>query len=243
MKGILKKVTTWFISGLITILPLALTIGLLGWIYTKIVSLFGKDSAIGRILVRTAETHNLPSSLTIICVYLAIIVLIILIGAFVHIRARNRVSEWIKGLVNRFPVINSIYNSAEQVVGIFGKTPGAEGQGDDPAHGSNIVLVRFANTLILGMLPSQDAVDIGGVPHYMVYFPSTPVPMSGFNYLVPADSVFMTELKFDDLTKVLVSLGALAPQTLGGAIELKPAFSPGNASADPAAIEPDGEQP
>ena len=218
MKNGIKTFATYFISGLITVLPLVITFALLGWIYGKLVGIFGKDSAIGKVLSQFAAMLNLSETLTLTLSYLLIILAIAFLGAYVHRRTANRVSGWLKNTMNRFPVINSIYNSVEQVVGIFGKTPGKDDK--DPARSSKIVLVRFANTLVFGMLPSSDAVLIAGTPYYMVYFPSTPVPMSGFNYLIPAGDVFLTDCSFDDLTKVLVSLGALAPQVLGANVEL-----------------------
>ncbi len=222
MKHGIKTFATYFISGLITILPLVITFALLGWIYGKLVSIFGKDSALGRVLTSIAEMFNLPPAIALALSYALIILVIALLGSYVHRRTADKVSGWIKGTMNRFPVINSIYNSVEQVVGIFGKSPGKDK--DDPARSSKIVLVRFANTLVFGMLPASEPIYLGGVPYFMVYFPSTPVPMSGFNYLIPADSVFLTNCSFDDLTKVLVSLGALAPQVLGENVELRPAL-------------------
>ncbi len=225
MRNALKKLTTWFVSGLVTLLPLVITIGLLGWIYAKLVTLLGSSSSIGRTLSDLAAALNMPVALTMALSYILIIAVISLLGLYVQKRARNTVADMIKKLVNRFPVVNSIYNSIEQVVGIFHKPKDKDKDGDgkpDSDQSSSIVLVRWANTLILGMLPTRDVLMLSGQPHYMVYFPQTPVPMSGLNFVVPAGDVFMTDLKFDDLTKILVSLGALTPQLLGGEMELVP---------------------
>ena len=226
MKRFLKKFATCFVSGLLTLLPLAITIALIGWIYSKLVALFGRSSSIGSALSHVADALSLPANLAIALSYLLIIAAIALLGVYVQSRARHSVSGILKSVVSRFPVINSIYNSIDQVVGIFHK-PAEDRDGDgkaDPAQGSSIVLVRWANTLILGMLPTRDLLILDGVPHYMVYFPQTPVPMSGLNFIVPATDVFMTDLKFDDLTKILVSLGALTPQLMGGEMTLRPAL-------------------
>lgn len=225
MRNALKKLTTWFVSGLVTLLPLVITVGLLAWIYSKLVMLLGSGSSIGKSLTSLATALDMPQSLTIALSYALIIAVIVLIGAYVQKRASNTVAEMIKRLMNRFPVVNSIYNSIEQVVGIFHKEKDQDKDGDgkpDSEQGSSIVLVRWANTLILGMLPTRDVLMLNGEPHYMVYFPQTPVPMSGLNFVVPAADVFMTDLKFDDLTKILVSLGALTPQLMGGEMDLVP---------------------
>lgn len=237
MKKVLKHLATFFISGLITILPLVITFALLGWIYGKLVSIFGKDSAIGGALTQLAAAMHFSDTLTLVIAYVFIIFVIVLLGMYVHKRASNRVSGWIKGTMSKFPVVNSIYNSVEQVVGIFGKT--GDKDKDDPTRSSKIVLVKFANTLVFGMLPAANPIYIGGVPYFMVYFPSTPVPMSGFNYLIPADSVFLTKCTFDDLTKVLVSLGALAPQVLGDNVELIPVLQGDEESALESVVEND----
>ncbi|MEP0814182.1 MAG: DUF502 domain-containing protein [bacterium] len=216
MKHTLRVLAGNFLSGLVTLLPLVITVFLVGWIYGKAAQLFGRTSSLGQALSTLADSLNLPTNLTIALAYLLIILLIILVGAFASRTARNTVAEWIKNLVVRFPVISSIYNSAEQIVGIFNKRK------DDPAAASQVILFRFANSLLLGLLPSSDPIHIDGRPYFMVYYPATPVPMSGQNFLIPASEVYATGLKFEDMTKVLVSIGAIAPEILGDDMKLRP---------------------
>ena len=109
-------------------------------------------------------------------------------------------------LIARIPFINKIYSSADQVVDLFKKK-----DQDAAAALSNVVLVRFANTRILGMLSNGEPIDIGGVSHYMVYVPSSPVPATGFNYFVPCEDVEDVDVAVEEMTRIIVSLGSLAP--------------------------------
>ena len=220
IKFLIRILAGWFISGLVTILPLAITMGLLGWIYGTLNNWFGKQSTIGGALSSLADAMSFSASLTLLIAYVFIVALVIATGAIVSRTARNRIGEFIKRMLENFPVVGSIYNSAEQVVGIFGKK-----HGEDPARTSKIILFRLANTLLVGMLPSSTPIYIDGVPHLMVYYPATPVPMSGQNFLVPASEVYKTDLKFEDMTKILVSLGSIAPEVLGEKLSLSPVIA------------------
>ena len=76
-------------------------------------------------------------------------------------------------------------------------------------------MAQIANVRVLGMLSSSDPVLINGVPHYIVYLPSTPIPASGQNMLVPCSDVEDVDISIEELTKILLSLGSLGPGIMG----------------------------
>ena len=135
-----------------------------------------------------------------------VILFILLVGFFAQRVTGKRIGGWINHLISKIPFINKVYDSVEQVVSLVN-------QSDSDAVGalSNVVFAKFANTRVIGMLSSADPVVIGGIPHFLVYFPSTPLPATGFNYLIPCSDVEDANVSVEELTKILLSLGSLGP--------------------------------
>jgi uncharacterized membrane protein len=109
----------------------------------------------------------------------------------------------------RIPFINKVYNSAEQVVGLLGKK-----DGDAASALSNVVMVRIANFKVLGMLASHESVLVDGAPHFIVFLPSTPIPASGQNLIVPCADVMDVDVSVEEMTRILISLGSLGPAVM-----------------------------
>lgn len=215
MKQTLKQFGGHFLYGLITLLPLMITIGLLGWLVVKINVLLGKSSWIGHILGKFSTAIRFSHSATLVLSYLLAIFMIALFGYLIRRYAKIRFQEKAKSIMEHFPVVNTVYNTAEQIVGFIGK------KDDKMGNFGEVVLVKYANMMIMGLLSSKKTFRINEIPHVMIYFPSTPMPATGFNYLIPVDDVFECDLSFEEMSKVLLSLGALAPQVLGDEVQVK----------------------
>jgi len=134
---------------------------------------------------------------------------IFLIGLAARRFAGRRAGNFFAGLMARVPFINKVYNSAEQVVGLLAKK-----DGDAASALSNVVLVRIANVKVLGMLSSAESVLIEGVPHFIVFLPSTPIPASGQNLVVPCTDVLDVDVSVEEMTRILLSLGSLGPPVM-----------------------------
>jgi uncharacterized membrane protein len=214
MKASLKRFGSHFLYGLITLLPLMITFGLLGWLVVKINVLLGKSSFIGHILGKISTKIGFSHTAILILSYLLVILMIALFGYLIRRYAKIRFQDNAKKLMDLFPVLNTVYNTAEQIVGFIGKKDEKIGSFGD------VVLVKYANMMIMGLLSSKKSFMINDVSYVMIYFPSTPMPATGFNYLIPVDDVFECDLTFEEMSKVLLSLGALAPQVLGDEVKV-----------------------
>jgi len=215
MTDTLKRLGSHFLYGMFTLLPLMITFGLIGWLVIKINELLGKSSWIGHILGKISTRIGFSHSATLVLSYLLAILTVALFGYLVRRYAKIRFQENAKKLVEHFPVVNTVYNTAEQIVGFISKKDNQLGSFGE------VVLAKYANMMVMGLLSSRKTFLIDNVPHVMIYFPSTPMPATGFNYLIPVDDVFECDLSFEDMSKVLLSLGALAPQVLGDKVVTK----------------------
>ena len=199
-----------FIAGLLALLPLIVTIAVVSFIVNKILSWFGKDSAFGAAMRHLAESLGLPSaSLVYVVSLLLALTLITLIGQFARRYTGRRVGEWVTSMVSRIPFINKIYSSTDQVVALISRRGG-----DASGALSHVVMARIGPVRVLGMLSSPEPVHIDDADYYIVFLPSTPIPASGQNILVPVEDVVDAQISVEEMTKILVSLGSLGPGIL-----------------------------
>lgn len=206
-----NKITTTFLAGLITFLPVMLTIIIIAWIVDFLKTGLGPDSFLGSILTRGGMTivgqgyDNIAFLLGVTVALLGIF--------FLGIAARSAAQRGIEGYIDRIftkvPIIRAIYNPVSRVV----RLTTDKGTGD--FAGMPVVMCRFGGangTDVLGLLANQDIYFVSGERRRMVYLPTAPIPMTGGLVLVPEDNVLLIpEMKVDDLMRVYFSLGALAP--------------------------------
>jgi uncharacterized membrane protein len=87
----------------------------------------------------------------------------------------------------------------------------------------SVVACRFGGTDngvdVLALLASNHVYNIAGERRRLVYLPTAPIPMSGGLVLVAEAAITaVPDMKVDDLLKIYVSLGALTPEVMPGAI-------------------------
>lgn len=207
----MKRLSGMFIAGLFAVLPLVVTIAIIGFLADKLNDILGPRSAFGKLFsVTVAQADGSIqeefSTLGYLSSFVIVIMFILLVGFFAQRVTGKRIGGWVNHLISKVPFINKVYSSVEQVVSLVN-------QGDSDSVGalSNVVFARIANTRVIGMLSSADQIMIGDTPHYLIYFPSTPLPATGFNYLIPCCDVEDADVSVEELTKILLSLGSLGP--------------------------------
>jgi uncharacterized membrane protein len=208
MRAMFKRFGGHFFYGMITLLPLFITFAILGWAVYQLNYFLGKHSWIGNVLGEFSKSIGFPHDLTLITSYVTVILFIALFGFLVRRYAKIRIGENIKKLFEHFPVVNVLYNTAEQVVGLVGKKDEHFGKFGE------IAIIRYANVMVMAILAGREQIMINGKPHVLVFFPSTPVPATGFTFFVPIEDVFVTDLNFEQVTKIIISLGAMGPAVL-----------------------------
>jgi len=202
----LRRIAGTFIAGLLALLPLLITVLVVGFLVGKLHAWLGPRSAFGSWMKGLALTWQIPAELSYLGSIVVVVTLICIIGLFAQRFTGRRASAWITYLVGRIPFINKVYNSAEQVVQLL-----SHKDGDAASALANVVMVRIANVRVLGMLSSADPVLINGEPYYIVFLPSTPIPASGQNVIIPAADVEDVTISVEEMTKILISLGSLGP--------------------------------
>jgi len=196
-------VRTAFLSGLILLAPLVVTI----WAFSKIVDLVGGT-------FRPLYEHYLPESLQQIpflwdllatLVVLLAVTLLGYLSNYVFGKYFLKVGE---SLVQRIPGIGGVYNAVKQVFSTF--------SAQNRSLFSKVVLVEFPRIgcWSIGFLTNKQQSE----PHvrvgpelWTVFVPTTPNPTSGFLIMVPADKVTELDMSIGDGMKMIISGGAVAP--------------------------------
>jgi uncharacterized membrane protein len=216
-----------FLAGLLFLLPIILTIFVIAWIINFVRGAIGPGTILGDLLTQGGN-YLLGRNQDTLAFWLGIGIALTgiwLLGLIVKTQAKSIIQNYLDRLFSRVPLIRSIYSPVSRVVRLV-TDRGTGGAGD--LSSMSVVSCRFGSgdtsVDILALLASQHIYNIAGERRRLVYLPTAPIPMSGGLVLVPENSITaVPEMKVDDLLKIYVSLGALAPEAMPNAIAAEPA--------------------
>ncbi len=209
-----------FLAGLLFLLPIILTVFIVAWIINFIRGAIGPGTILGDILTRGGN-YLLGRNQETLSFWLGIGIALVgiwLLGLIVKTQAKSIIQGYVDKLLSRVPLIRSIYSPVSRVVRLA--TDRSGGPGD--LSSMSVVSCRFGkgdvSVDILSLLASPHVFTIAGERRRLVYLPAAPIPMSGGLVLVPEHAITpVYDMKVDDLLKIYVSLGALAPESMPGA--------------------------
>lgn len=208
-----------FLAGLLFLLPVVLTVFIVAWIVDFVRGAIGPGTFLGSVLTQ-GGTYILGRDQNILAFWIGVGVALVgiwLLGLIVKTQAKNIIQSNIDSLFARVPFIRSIYSPVSRVVRLAtDRGP----QGD--LSSMSVVSCRFggANGIdVLALLASPQIFIVAGERRRLVYLPAAPIPMSGGLVLTSESAISpMPEMKVDDLFKIYVSLGALAPEVMSSVV-------------------------
>ena len=207
-------IVSTFMTGLFVVLPIVVTIGIMGWAGSIVVAWLGPGSLFGRGLqlvgleLLSKETSEWLGTLI---GWVVVVAGIWLIGVMVKSATRQQLEQSFHSLIERIPIVNAIYKPVSQVVGMLKKDDNNE------MGGMTVVYCAFGEAHgggFLALLTSKDAFNFAGQECYAVYIPTSPIPMSGGIVFVPVPKVTMLEMSVDELMQIYFSLGVMAPKVV-----------------------------
>ncbi|MDB5848804.1 MAG: hypothetical protein JWP29_2556 [Rhodoferax sp.] len=194
-------VRKWLLSGLLVIVPVAITIWVLQWV----IGLLDKTLLIlpGQWQPKVLLGVDIPG----FGVLLALAILLVVGAAASNFFGRKLV-DWWNRLLHRIPIVRSIYSGVKQV--------------SDTLFSENGNAFRKA---VLVQWPREGAWTIAfvtGVPrgdtanyllgdYLSVYVPTTPNPTGGYFIMLKSADCIELKMSVDDALKYIVSMGVVAP--------------------------------
>lgn len=197
-----------FITGLIILLPLAITVAVVGMIMNFLTQPFvGLVSGVfERISFYSRHKALLKFFLQIILLF-GLFFATVLLGFLARLMVFKSLLSVYDKLLHRIPIIKTVYKAAQQVMTtIFGSQSGSFKQ---------VVMVPFPSAssrcigLIAGDAPSICSDGDPADPMLTVFIPTTPNPTSGFLTLFRRSDIVFLDMKIEDAFKYIISCGVL----------------------------------
>ena len=190
-----RKLRRQFLTGILTVVPLSVTIVVLVWIFNQIESIPGLQA-----VIKTIFGHPVPGA-----GFGVMIVVIYLVGVIASNVLGKRLINYGESLVARVPLVRPLYTGVKQLIDSF-STP-------DKTGFIQTVLVEFPRKDIwtIGFITKESPAQ-SGETQLNIFVPTSPNPMSGFLQIVGEGEVIRTDISVENALRMVVSAGRVAPQ-------------------------------
>jgi uncharacterized membrane protein len=204
----------YFIAGILVWAPLSITIwviasglglldGVFGSVMHAIIVVLPRDAGLD-----VQHFRDIPG------VGILIVIAIIMLTGFLAISFAGQ--WWLKiwdRLVNRIPIVRSIYSSVQQVSSTLFS-------GSGQAF-SKALLIRYphADSWVIAFqtgVPAKEVTAKLGEDYVNVFLPTTPNPTSGFFMIVPRAQTIELDMSVEEALKHIVSMGSVPPNSSSG---------------------------
>ena len=207
----MKWFKKYFVTGLVILLPIALTVFVISFIIDFVTRPF--VGTIEQFFVRFYFYEDYKS-LIHLCLQLFLLLLLLGFTVLLGFLARIVFFRWMISfydyLFHRIPVIKTIYKATQQVMRtIFGSTSKSFKQVvmvPFPTHGA------YCIGLVTGEAPPHCEKATGGTL-VSVLVPTTPNPTSGYLILYKEEEIIRLDMKVEEALKYIISCGVIAKES------------------------------
>lgn len=208
----------FFLTGLVILLPVVLTIIIVGFVFGILTSPFANTVAAifdyygifnqPFLLMSGKQVLMFSSKITVLLGLVVIVFLVGFLGRVFLLKYLGLIGEFI---IHRIPFVNKIYKSIHEVVNtiLAPSTP-------ETAAYSRVVLLPFPHSLTLsiglitkGELPLES--DDEHRQYVSVFVPGTPNPAMGFMLLFRREQLIPINMTVEQALKFVVSIGVIYP--------------------------------
>lgn len=206
----------YFITGLIILLPLAVTITVIGFIINFLTGPFvGMVSSLlthfhiinrGFLFLSPEQVIRYGSQFLILFSLFIITVGLGILTRWFFINGLLRLSDKI---LHKIPIVNTVYKTTQDII----KTLFVS----DKNSFKQVVMVPFPrpDVYALGLIARESPTvcsDAAGEPLTSVLIPTTPNPTTGFLLMYRRKDLILLDMKAEDAIKYIVSCGVIVPE-------------------------------
>lgn len=191
----------WLLAGLLVLVPLAITLGVLNWIVATL------DQTL---LILPQSWH--PDKLLGFHIpgfgVLLTLAIVLLMGAITSNFLGKKLVVWGNALLSRIPIVRSIYSSVKQVSDtLFSENGNAF---------RKALLVQWPREGVwtIGFLtgmPGGDVVNHLPGDYLSVYVPTTPNPTGGYFVMLKKSECVELKMSVDEALTYVISMGVVVP--------------------------------
>lgn len=210
--GILGGFRRSFLTGLVVVLPITLTVYLIwtvigwidGWVLPFVPQSYHPNELLQHYFGEDWK-YNVRGLGVIVFLVFTVFVGWLAKGLF-----GRSILRWAEGLVDRMPVVRSVYNGLKQIAEtVFSQSSNNFDRAcvvEFPRKG--VFAIGFVATRAKGELAAKIP---GGEDVLTVFVPTTPNPTSGFLVYLPAKDVTILDMTVEDAAKLIISAGLVYP--------------------------------
>lgn len=207
----MRRLRSWFIAGLLTLLPLWLAWLVVGVLFRLFADLSRPwvEPLLDGLAKQQPELFGWAGHPWVMALVALIgtLAIVIAVGALVRRVIGQTLLRWIEQMIDRVPLVNIIYSSARKLLDLLQKPPSGV---------QRVVLIDF---------PHHEMKVVGFVTRILreegsdrelaaVYVPTTPNPTSGYLEIVPVERLIPTTWTVDEAMAFIISGGAVAPSSM-----------------------------
>jgi uncharacterized membrane protein len=197
-----KSVRQSFVAGILALAPLYITLKVLSIVFELVDKPLGQR--INHILQTFSGNSNLHiPGLGILCT----LVIVLLIGWLTRIVLFKRVLSWIERIIDRVPLVRSLYNASRQIVVPF--------TDKDVLPFQEVCLVEYPmpGRFTLGMVARHRLSDDPDDDRVVVFFPSNHLHL-GYPVVLSRHDITLIDMTIEEATKFFVSCGVVGKNDL-----------------------------
>ena len=195
---ITAKLRNYFITGIVVLVPIGITLYLTKFFISVSSNLIPKE---------INPNNYLPFSVPGLEIFLAII-LITFIGYLSLSFIGKKILQLFNDLLKKIPILRTIYSAIGQMAETF--APQRENK-------KSVVLIEYPRkgSWAVGFATKDNKGEISKKTNQNlvnVFVPTTPNPTSGFLLMFPKDEVIYLDMTFEEASKFIVSAGTSDPK-------------------------------
>jgi|SRR5438477_3513495 len=199
--SLFHKIWTLFLSGLIALLPLTLTIALFTLTFRLVQS-----------WLEPLRQFNVPFlGTTPYSEFIIAILIIFAAGMLYNIFILRPIVHALENLLFKLPLVRPVYSGIKKLVEAFGP--------QDKVSFSRVVMVEFPRTGLYSIGFLANELDASLSPdtskkYCNIFIPTTPNPTSGFLIIVPEEQVVSLSITRQEAMTMIMSGGIIQPSSL-----------------------------
>ncbi len=192
---------SYLLAGLVVWLPILITMGVLRFIIDLL------DNTVALIPKAYQPEQLIGHYVPGIGVILSLIILLVT-GVIVTNYLGQRLVGWGESILDRIPLVRSIYKTVKQVINAVLST--------NSEAFRKVVLIEYPRkglwTIAFQTGTANTAINNKTKDEMIsVFIPTTPNPTSGFLIMLPRNDVIELDMSIDEALKFIISLGVMPP--------------------------------
>lgn len=186
-----------FIRGMMAVIPIALTIAIIIWLFTFLERIFGWP-----IKALIGPEYYFPGLGIIVA-----LILIYILGAILNFWLMQKIYRVVDKIFSRIPLIKTLYSSICDFMNFF--------RSQEKQKQDQVVMIEISHFRFLGLVTRHSFDDlpqgIGTSNDVAVFIPMS-YQIGGFTVMVPHDKVQKIDMSFEEAMRFVVTAGVLVPK-------------------------------